>query len=100
TRNKEKEKKEILKKSVGEIAFLKKESAAKLHDRIAHKIQSVDFRLKIIEENSRRELKNQMLRILMQKANALLAQDQKLKTAHNIDQSIDKICDALDHRLN
>lgn len=55
------ERRKLMAEADSEIEFLETETQQRMQDRMAHKTQEVELRLKMIEENGRQDIKGKML---------------------------------------
>ncbi len=95
--NRWKERAKLMREADREIEDLRAETESKTHDRILHKRQEVALRLKVIEENGRQEVKNQMLsKVVRCAGERLRAQSEAPASAVETDQMVAQALAAVD----
>lgn len=99
TQNKEAERAEILKNAESEIIALQKENKVRLTERMERKHIEMSGRLKSIEENGVKQLKDQMANIIVQKTNSLLNEEKPAQT-NEMDHALAQIFDSLTENKN
>lgn len=101
TAHKEDERRAVWEEGEKEIAFLKRQAADQLRERIQNKTEAVRFRLDIIRENSGRDMKEQMTAVLLQKTKRLLQEAGAAQKENDTDRALEMIFGALEaHRAD
>ena len=83
-----------------EIAVLQEETDQRTNDVILHKKQETALRLKMIEENSRQDVKNKMLRRIVRRTEKNLTERRAAGTVvEDMDSAVEVICQALTEQI-
>lgn len=99
-RHRESDRERLLAEADAEIALLEQESDQRTADRIIHKKQEIDLRLKTIEENGRQDIKNKVLnRIITLTRKKLLLRQNGGTFSEDLDVTVDRVLTALDEYI-
>ncbi len=92
--------KQAMAEADSEIAVLQEETDQRTNDVILHKKQETALRLKMIEENSRQDVKNKMLRRIVRRTEKNLTERRAAGTVvEDMDSAVEVICQALTEQI-
>ncbi|MBO7244053.1 MAG: hypothetical protein J6V53_02055 [Alphaproteobacteria bacterium] len=99
TKNFEQEKESILEEGKREVFELQKESDSRLSKKIARKKEDVQIRIASIEENTKRDLTNEMMTSVMDKTKSLLAEKNIRQSSKDMDKAISDVLSILEQTV-
>ena len=99
TKNFEQEKESILEEGKREVFELQKESDSRLSKKIARKKEDVQIRIASIEENTKRDLTNEMMTSVMDKTKYLLAEKNIRQSSKDMDKAISDVLSILEQTV-
>lgn len=102
TKNREIEYREIMKQAEAEIDFLQQDFDQKLKDRLSRKDKETEVRLQMIHDNGVKEMKNGMLKLVINRTYEILSHHHKTKkdASGEIDKALDSIYDTLKQNMH
>lgn len=96
TQNLDQEKAEILQSAEKEVLFLQQEADENLSNRLAQKKREVQDRIQLIQENTRKDLTEQILEQVVSKTKEVLSDKSIRQTPADMDAAIDQVFSTLE----
>lgn len=96
TRNLEQEKAEILQSAEKEVLTLQQEADEKLSNRLDQKKREVQERIQLIQENTRKDLTQQVLQQVVDKTKEVLAEKSIRQTPADMDEALSQVFNTLE----
>lgn len=101
TKNRTQEHNEIIRAAESEIDFLQQEADQKLKDRLMRKENETAVRLQMIHDNGIKELKNQMLRAIINRTYEILGKNvRQVNRQQEMDRALERVYASLENHID